>query len=129
MYGLELKRGALDFLDLPVAVEKGIVGCLKVIVPWNELSKKPVFVTLSDIWLISKPLSSFDFTKETDEEEESKWQKKVAEIKKMQERWEQHQAKRWGGVFETKGLSLTDKFIYAIMQLIGSSDQPCSCSI
>ena len=31
----------------------------------------------------------------------------------MQERWEQHQAKRWGGVYETKGLSLTDKFIYA----------------
>ena len=91
MYGLELKRGALDFLDLPVAVEKGIVGCLKVIVPWNELSKKQVIVTLSDIWLISKPLSSFDFTKETDEEEESKWQKKLAEIKKMQERWEQHQ--------------------------------------
>ena len=65
LYGLELKRGALDFLNLPIAVEIGIVGCLKIIVPWDKLYVKPVVLTINDVWLISKPLSSFDFTKES----------------------------------------------------------------
>ena len=68
LYGLELKRGALDFLNLPIAVESGIAGCLKIIIPWDKLTVKPVVLTINDVWLISKPLSSFDFTKETEED-------------------------------------------------------------
>jgi vacuolar protein sorting-associated protein 13A/C len=118
LYGLELKRGALDFLDLPIAVESGIAGCLKIIIPWDKLTVKPVVLTINDVWLISKPLSSFDFTKETEEDLESKWQKKLNEIKKMQERWEKQQAKRWGGIHEAKSVSLVDRVIFSIMQLI-----------
>ena len=118
LYGLELKRGALDFLNLPIAVESGIAGCLKIIIPWDKLTVKPVVLTINDVWLISKPLSSFDFTKETEEDLESKWQKKLNEIKKMQERWEKQQAKRWGGIHEAKSVSLVDRVIFSIMQLI-----------
>ena len=118
VYGLELKRGALDFLQLPIAVEEGILGCLQITIPWDKLSSKPVVVTISDLWLVAKPLSSFDFTEETKEDEARKSKEKKKAISALQERWEQQQAKRWSGASIEKTPSMIEKAIHTILQLI-----------
>ena len=118
VYGLELKRGALDFLKIPIAVEEGILGCLEIVIPWDKLSTKPVVVTISDLWLVAKPLSSFDFTEETEEDVARKSTEKKKAIKALQERWEQQQAKRWGGVSIGKTPTMIEKIIHTILQLI-----------
>lgn len=34
---LEIKREALDSLKLPLAVSKGVLGHLRIVIPWDDL--------------------------------------------------------------------------------------------
>ncbi|KAA8494978.1 putative vacuolar protein sorting-associated protein 13A [Porphyridium purpureum] len=59
--GLQLHAEALEVLfeslgfNLPVTVRQGVVGVLKVQVPWTSLRSKPVQVTLEDISVLARP--------------------------------------------------------------------------
>ena len=82
---LEIKREALDALRLPIAVSKGVLGHLKIVVPWDDLQvlciqccfllnynfiaqNSAVVLEISDICLVAKPLSSFKFDEEAETE-------------------------------------------------------------
>ena len=118
VYGLELKRGALDFLKLPIAVEEGILGGLQIVIPWNELSTKPVVVTINDLWVVAKPLASFDFTQESEEDLERKFKEKLQRLDHLQAKWEQQEAKRWGGVSTTKAPGIVERIVHTVSELI-----------
>ena len=53
-YSIELKKEALDDLNLPVAVKHGILGHLYLKVPW-DYDTESSHIVLSDIVLIVQP--------------------------------------------------------------------------
>ena len=69
LYGLEVRREALDGLQLPIAVKRGLLGHLKLSIPWGNIenvffrrgrgekpNKKAVEIIISDIFIIAAPL-------------------------------------------------------------------------
>ena len=56
---LELKRDCLDALDLPITVERGVLGHLSMNVPWSSLKNKPVKIVIEDCFMILVPNDKF----------------------------------------------------------------------
>ena len=69
LYGLEVRREALDGLQLPIAVKRGLLGHLKLSIPWGNIenvffrrgrgekpNKKAVEIIISDVFIIAAPL-------------------------------------------------------------------------
>ena len=54
---LTLKRSALAELDLPVDVVKGTLSSLEIKIPWTNLKKEAVEVTVDELLLLVKPKS------------------------------------------------------------------------
>ena len=54
---LELKRTALDGLNLPITISHGILKHLKLIIPWTALESKPVKVIIDGLYLQAGPLN------------------------------------------------------------------------
>jgi vacuolar protein sorting-associated protein 13A/C len=52
---LALKKGALDALDLPITVKKGVIGKLVITIPWKNLSSKPSIISIQDLYLLACP--------------------------------------------------------------------------
>jgi hypothetical protein len=52
---LKLKKAALDSLNLPISVQAGFLGRFSVQVPWRNLSKERVVVTIEDLYLVAVP--------------------------------------------------------------------------
>lgn len=52
---LRLKPDALEELDLPVSVHAGLLGMLRLKVPWNNLGGTPVVVDIDDLYLLVRP--------------------------------------------------------------------------
>ncbi|ELP87402.1 vacuolar protein sorting-associated protein, putative [Entamoeba invadens IP1] len=59
LHNLEIKKSALDFLNLPVSVSRGVLGNLTVLIPWSDLLNKPIQVLLSDIAGLVEPQKVF----------------------------------------------------------------------
>ena len=54
---LRLKPDALEDLDLPVSVHAGLLGMLRLKVPWKNLGGTPVVVEIDDLYLLIRPRS------------------------------------------------------------------------
>ena len=52
---LEIKGDALNGLNLPICVKRGVVGCIHFELPWKNLSSKPVKVVLEDLYILCGP--------------------------------------------------------------------------
>lgn len=48
---LQLKRSALDGLNLPISISHGSLKSLKLIIPWASLDSKPVQVIMDGVYL------------------------------------------------------------------------------
>lgn len=55
---LRLKPDALEELDLPVHVHAGMLGMLRLKVPWNNLGGTPVIVEIDNLYLLARPRST-----------------------------------------------------------------------
>lgn len=54
---LQLKKSALQEIDLPIEVKAGFLGELSIEVSWKALSSQPVVVRISDVFLLACPTS------------------------------------------------------------------------
>ena len=59
LVGLEIKRNALDFLNLPIKITRGCLGSLRVSIPWSSLLSAPIEISFSDIVAVAEPQTSF----------------------------------------------------------------------
>lgn len=55
LYDLKLKKTALDSFNLPVTVVQGLLGHLRLQIPWTSLETKPVIAEISDLFLVVQP--------------------------------------------------------------------------
>jgi vacuolar protein sorting-associated protein 13A/C len=77
---LSLKPEALDELHLPVVVERGSVGRIKVSVPWKSLWSQPVEIEISDIELVARKRDGWDWSRYVAEAEKSAEEAKQAAL-------------------------------------------------
>ena len=59
LHNLELKKTALDFLNLPVTITRGVLGDLVVLIPWSDLINKPIEIILTNIVGLVEPRKVF----------------------------------------------------------------------
>ena len=52
---LKIKKEALKKFNIPFDIKSGILGLLEIKIPWRNLSKEPVVLTISDISIIIGP--------------------------------------------------------------------------
>ena len=52
---LRLKRGALDALNIPVTVTRGILGKIVLKIPWSRLKTESVIADVYDIIVVARP--------------------------------------------------------------------------
>lgn len=64
---LELRREALDQLNLPLNVVEGHVGTLTLAIPWSNLRGKPVRVDIEDVFILAAPKEETQFNAEEEE--------------------------------------------------------------
>ena len=64
---LQLRKGALDQLHLPLNVVKGHLGQLILQIPWSNLRGKPVRVTIEDVFLLAAPKQDAEYDHEEEE--------------------------------------------------------------
>ena len=57
---LQLKREALDQLDLPITVKGGFLGKLTLNIPWKQLKSKPATVKIEKVFILAGPKSAND---------------------------------------------------------------------
>ena len=60
---LQLKPEALEKLNLPVELTRGVVGSLRLKIPWAKLGKEPVVVTISEVFASARRLSAEEVAK------------------------------------------------------------------
>lgn len=51
-----IKRTALRKFDVPVTVKAGLIGKLRLHVPWTRLRSQPWVLTVDDLFLLLEPL-------------------------------------------------------------------------
>eukprot|EP01059_Diplonema_ambulator_P001508 TRINITY_DN11275_c0_g1_i1.p1 TRINITY_DN11275_c0_g1~~TRINITY_DN11275_c0_g1_i1.p1 ORF type:complete len:3800 (+),score=1280.83 TRINITY_DN11275_c0_g1_i1:59-11401(+) len=56
LHDLELVPEALDEFDLPVIIEKGVIGQLRIEIPWKHFYSKTCKVEVSDVQLVVLPI-------------------------------------------------------------------------
>lgn len=57
-----MKRGLIEKLRLPVNLLMGKIGKLKINVPWNNLSSKPVEVVIESVNIVVTPKGRNEWT-------------------------------------------------------------------
>ncbi|KAK3249746.1 hypothetical protein CYMTET_40840 [Cymbomonas tetramitiformis] len=67
---LQLKPDALNALKLPVVVRAGLLGSLRLKVPWNKLGREPVLVEIDRVYVLAAPRDSEVHTEEEKAEAE-----------------------------------------------------------
>lgn len=53
---LQLKKSALEALNLPITIVEGHLKTLKVIVPWAHLESKPVKIIIDGVYILASPI-------------------------------------------------------------------------
>lgn len=61
---VELRLEAFDYLQLPIAIRKGVVGKLKIQVPWKKLGWEPILISLEDVFICACPRDEFEWKSE-----------------------------------------------------------------
>lgn len=61
---VELRLEAFDYLQLPFAINKGVIGKLKVQVPWKKLGWDPILISLEDVFICACPRDEFEWKTE-----------------------------------------------------------------
>lgn len=64
----KLKPDALDFLRLPVKVKAGVIGLLKIKVPWTRIQTEPIIIEISDVYALVATLDNPSFEELVDDE-------------------------------------------------------------
>ena len=64
---LELRKEALDQLELPLNVVEGHIGVLTMSIPWSNLRGKAVKINIEDIFILAAPREDADYNPEEDE--------------------------------------------------------------
>ncbi|KAL7714516.1 Vacuolar protein sorting-associated protein [Entamoeba marina] len=81
---LEIKPTALDFLNLPIKVTRGVLGTLHVTIPWSDLLNSPIRIILSDIVGLVEPQTTYQYDAQKEEmKEENEKKMKIAEYEKQ----------------------------------------------
>ena len=89
---LELKSTALENLNLPVVVHRGVIGKLKLTIPWSKLQSKPVVCDVCDVVLLLKPCKAEPWDEADEQRLRNEWkQRKLLEFEKERERRAQMQ--------------------------------------
>jgi hypothetical protein len=58
---LRVKKDALNaIMPLPVQVQSGTVGRVKLSVPWSSLLSKPTVIAISDIYAVAAPSNAYN---------------------------------------------------------------------
>ena len=52
---LQIKKEALDLVDVPVNIKGGVVGKLYMSIPWRKVMTEPLVLRLSDVHVIIGP--------------------------------------------------------------------------
>lgn len=52
---VKIKEEAAALLDLPFSLSSGVIGRLKVHIPWSNISSEPTIIRLSDIFILIRP--------------------------------------------------------------------------
>lgn len=78
LHNIEVNPSALDHLDIPVHIAKGVLGKFKMRIPWTSLGSAPISIEISDIFL------SF-MVKEVYENEEDRARKTLEKYKRERE--------------------------------------------
>ncbi|KAK9819963.1 hypothetical protein WJX72_004515 [[Myrmecia] bisecta] len=55
LHNLQLKPEALNSLNLPIVVKAGLLGSLKLKVPWTNLGRAPVIVEMDRLYILAGP--------------------------------------------------------------------------
>ena len=79
---LQLKPEAVERLNLPVELTRGIVGSLRIKIPWAKLGKEPVVVTISEVFASVRRLSGEEVAKRAKKRKEEQGESKGGEEKK-----------------------------------------------
>ena len=82
MCRLQLKPEAVERLNLPVELTRGIVGSLRIKIPWAKLGKEPVVVTISEVFASVRRLSGEEVVKRAKKRKEEQGESKGGEEKK-----------------------------------------------
>eukprot|EP01060_Flectonema_neradi_P011633 TRINITY_DN18682_c0_g1_i1.p1 TRINITY_DN18682_c0_g1~~TRINITY_DN18682_c0_g1_i1.p1 ORF type:complete len:3952 (+),score=753.39 TRINITY_DN18682_c0_g1_i1:41-11896(+) len=64
---MELSPEALDELDLPIIIDKGIIGKLRIEIPWKNFYSKTCKIEVSDVKLVVLPIKATDWNPEYEE--------------------------------------------------------------
>ena len=62
LHDLELRKDALAFLELPIGVDRGVLGRVRLTMPWDDLKNKPILLEIDDLYLLARPLTAFKDT-------------------------------------------------------------------
>ena len=57
---LELKKTALDGLDVPLSLFKGTIDLIKIKVPWSNLKGESTIVEVNNIFIVAVPRNKQD---------------------------------------------------------------------
>ena len=76
---LELSPEALDELDLPVIIDKGVIGKLRIEIPWKQFYSKTCKIEVSDVKLVVLPIKATDW--DATYEEKKAQMRKQAQIR------------------------------------------------
>ena len=52
---LELKKEALDALELPILVRGGFLGSVKINIPWTNIKSQPASIEITGLYLLAGP--------------------------------------------------------------------------
>ena len=100
---LEIKGSALASLNLPISVKRGVVGLLKLAVPWKNLSSKPVDVQIEDVYLVCGPQTAVVY--DPVKAEKAKLDAKAARLKRHEEMRAAQKAAAEGGDKQSQGFA------------------------
>lgn len=56
---LKIRQSILDEVNLPIVLQKGVVGKISVSVPWLNISAQPSVFTIDDVFLLCGPQTRF----------------------------------------------------------------------
>ena len=79
---LQLKPEAFERLNLPIDLTRGVVGSLRVKIPWAKLGKEPVVVTISEVFASARRLSAEEVAKRAKERREEHKKEDEAAVEK-----------------------------------------------
>lgn len=56
---LKIRQSILDEVNLPIVLQKGVIGKISVSVPWLNISSQPSIFTIDDVFLLCGPQTRF----------------------------------------------------------------------